>query len=128
MNRITAKINRYTRRKRGIRKSIFGSPSRPRLTVRRSSKNIYAQLIDDTSGQTICSASTIEKDGKVDAGSNCSAAKEIGTRIAAKAMDFIKKQCGSTIVLFNPFFTLFDDTPYILNADHRCVKCFYVPA
>ena len=96
MNRITAKINRYTRRKRGIRKSIFGNPSRPRLTVRRSSKNIYAQLIDDTSGQTICSASTIEKDGKVDAGSNCSAAKEIGTRIAAKA-----KEAGVSDIVFD---------------------------
>ncbi len=46
---------------------------------------MYAQIIDDTSGRTICSASTIEKEGKVDAGSNCVAAKEIGTRIATKA-------------------------------------------
>ncbi len=85
MNRITARIKRYTRRKRGVRQSIFGSPSRPRLSVTRSGKNMYAQLIDDTSGRTICSASTIEKDGKVESGSNCVAAKEIGTRIATKA-------------------------------------------
>ena len=96
MNRITSRIKRYTRRKRGIRKNIFGSPSRPRLSVTRSGKNMYAQLIDDTSGCTICSASTIEKDGKVDAGSNCVAAKEIGTRIAAKA-----KTAGVENIIFD---------------------------
>ena len=96
MNRITARIKRYTRRKRGIRKNIFGSPSRPRLSVTRSGKNMYAQLIDDTSGCTICSASTIEKDGKVDAGSNCVAAKEIGIRIAAKA-----KTAGVENIIFD---------------------------
>ncbi len=57
---------------------------------------MYAQLIDDTSGTTICSASTIEKDNKVDGGSNCGAAKEIGTRIAAKA-----KKAGVDSVIFD---------------------------
>ena len=96
MNRITARIKRYTRRKRGVRKNIFGSPSRPRLSVTRSGKNMYAQIIDDTSGTTICSASTIEKDDKVDAGSNCNAAKEIGARIATKA-----KKAGVETVIFD---------------------------
>lgn len=96
MNRITARIKRYTRRRRSVRKNIFGSPTRPRLTVSRSGKNMYAQVIDDTSGKTICSASTIEKDGKVDGGSNCSAAIEIGTRIAAKA-----KKAGVDTVIFD---------------------------
>jgi len=96
MNRITARIKRYTRRRRSVRKNIFGSPTRPRLTITRSGKNMYAQLIDDTSGNTICSASTIEKDGKVDAGSNCVAAQEIGTRIAAKA-----KKAGVESVIFD---------------------------
>jgi large subunit ribosomal protein L18 len=85
MNRITARIKRYTRRKRSVRKSIFGAPSKPRLTITRTGKNIYAQLIDDTSGCTLCSASTIEKEGKIEAGSNCAAAKSIGTRLAEKA-------------------------------------------
>ena len=85
MNRITSRIKRYTRRRHGVRKNIFGSPSRPRLTITRTGKNMYAQVIDDTSGRTICSASTIEKESKVDAGSNCAAAKEIGNRIAEKA-------------------------------------------
>ncbi len=85
MNRITSRIKRYTRRKRGVRKNVFGAPSKPRLTVTRTGKNMYAQLIDDTSGRTLCSASTIEKDGKVESGSNCTAAKAIGNRIAEKA-------------------------------------------
>ena len=57
---------------------------------------MYAQLIDDTSGRTICSASTIEKDGKVDAGNNCVAAKEIETRLASKA-----KTAGVESVVFD---------------------------
>lgn len=96
MNRITARLKRYTRRRRSVRKNIFGNPSRPRLTVTRTGKNMYAQLIDDTSGTTICSASTIEKDNKVDGGSNCGAATEIGTRIAAKA-----KKAGVDSVIFD---------------------------
>ncbi len=96
MNRITSRIKRYTRRKRGVRKSIFGSPSRPRLTITRTGKNMYAQVIDDTSGKTLCSASTIEKDAKVEAGSNCVAAKEVGIRIATKA-----KTAGVECVIFD---------------------------
>jgi len=57
---------------------------------------MYAQIIDDTSGCTICSASTIEKEGKVESGSNCVAAKEIGTRIATKA-----KTAGVENVIFD---------------------------
>ena len=96
MNRITARKKRYVRRKRGVRKDIFGNPSRPRLTVTRSCKNIYAQIIDDTSGKTLCMASTIEKDGKVGAGSNCAAAKAIGERLASKA-----KSAGIDSVVFD---------------------------
>jgi large subunit ribosomal protein L18 len=96
MNRITLKIKRYTRRKRSVRKSIFGLPTKPRLSLTRTGKNMYAQLIDDTSGRTICAASTIEKDGKIEAGSNCVAAKSIGTRIAEKA-----KSAGIETVVFD---------------------------
>ena len=96
MNRITARIKRYTRRKRSIRKNVFGAPSKPRLTVTRTGKNMYAQLIDDTSGSTLCSASTIEKDGKIEGGNNCVAAKSIGTRLAEKA-----KAVGIETVVFD---------------------------
>ena len=96
MNRITSRIKRQLRRSRSVRKRIFGVPSRPRLTITRTGKHIYAQLIDDTSSRTLCAASTIEKGGRLDSGDNRSAAKEIGTRIAEKA-----KTVGVTSVVFD---------------------------
>ena len=96
MNRITSRVKRHLRRSRSVRKRIFGVPSRPRLTITRTGKHIYAQLIDDTSSRTLCAASTIEKGGRLDSGDNCSAAKEIGIRIAEKA-----KTVGVTSVVFD---------------------------
>ena len=96
MNRITSRVKRQLRRSRSVRKRIFGVPSRPRLTITRTGKHMYAQLIDDTSSRTLCTASTIEKGGRVDTGNNCSAAKEIGNRIAEKA-----KSAGVSSVVFD---------------------------
>ena len=96
MNRITLKLKRHKRRRRTVRKRIFGLPTCPRLTVTRSGKNIYAQLIDDTTGRTICSASTIQKDERLKHGGNCAAAKEIGTKLAEKA-----KSVGVEQVVFD---------------------------
>lgn len=53
------KIERRLRRKRRVRKKIFGTPERPRLSVYRSLKHIYAQIIDDTIGHTLVSASSL---------------------------------------------------------------------
>lgn len=75
---------RQLRRKRRVRRRIFGTPDRPRLSVSRSNKHISAQLIDDLSGKTLCSAGSLAKGEKV-AGGNCSAAKKIGQAIAEKA-------------------------------------------
>lgn len=69
---------------RSIRAKISGTPERPRLTVYRSLKNIFVQIIDDTTGRTLVSASTIEKDNKI-ANANLETAKIIGKRIAEKA-------------------------------------------
>ena len=52
------------KRKKRIRKSIFGTQERPRLSIFRSAKHIYAQIIDDTTGHTLASASTLEKVAK----------------------------------------------------------------
>ena len=52
----------YLKRKFRIRRKVHGTPQRPRLTVFRSAKHIYAQIIDDESGKTIASASSIEKE------------------------------------------------------------------
>lgn len=53
--------SRRQRRKRTIRNNVLGTPTRPRLSVFRSSKHIYAQVIDDMSGHTLVSASSLEK-------------------------------------------------------------------
>ncbi|BAK81771.1 50S ribosomal protein L18 [Candidatus Arthromitus sp. SFB-rat-Yit] len=83
------KYNKNVKRKRRhikIRKKLSGTPSLPRLCVFRSSKNIYAQLIDDINGNTIVSASTLDKDFN-GVGSNKEAARIVGRNIAKKALD-----------------------------------------
>jgi large subunit ribosomal protein L18 len=61
-------------------------PNRPRLTVFRSSKHIYAQVIDDLSGKTLASASTTEKASAESSGGNTAAATEVGKRLAERAV------------------------------------------
>jgi len=76
--RRTAKVRRNVRRAGG---------GRARLSVFRSSKHIYAQVIDDTKGETVVSASSIEKDmrGRLKTGANIAAAKEVGKLLAERA-------------------------------------------
>jgi len=82
------------RRKTSIRKRVFGSTEKPRLSVYRSSKHIYAQVIDDYSGKTLVSASTVQE--KVATGGNVDAAKAVGIKIAEKA-----KAAGIEAVAFD---------------------------
>jgi large subunit ribosomal protein L18 len=70
-----------------IRKKISGSGERPRLAVFRSLNHIYAQVIDDASGQTLASASTTEADFKGKSGGNVESAKAVGKLIAERAKD-----------------------------------------
>ncbi len=81
----TIKTSRRLRIKRGIRIKITGTAEQPRLSVFRSNKGIYAQIIDDNTGKTLISASTLAKDF-----SNTSAkieqAKEVGKMLAVKAV------------------------------------------
>lgn len=79
-----------------IRKKVRGDESRPRLAIFRSVNHIYAQLINDDKGVTICSASTVEKGAGVGAGGNIDAAKAIGRLIAERA-----KGKGVTQVVFD---------------------------
>lgn len=74
------------RRHRRVRGKISGTADRPRLNVFRSSAHIYAQLIDDIAGVTLCSASSVEKDFSA-AGGNKEGAKEVGKIIAKRAQD-----------------------------------------
>ncbi len=70
-----------------IRKAISGTPEMPRLSVKKSNKNIYAQIIDDVSGSTIVAASSMDKDLGVEHGGNVEAAKIVGAEIAKRAAD-----------------------------------------
>ena len=86
------------RRTNRVRKKVRGDAARPRLSINRSNKHLYCQLIDDDAGRTICSASTRDKSlaGKVSYGGNCDAAKVIGTALAERA-----KEAGITEVKFD---------------------------
>lgn len=75
---------RLERHKR-IRKSLSGTTDRPRLNVFRSNANITAQIIDDTKGITLVSASSLEKELNIKNGGNVEAAKIIGAEIAKRA-------------------------------------------
>ena len=79
------KLERDRRHKR-VRTKVSGTAERPRLCVFRSNANLYAQIIDDVAGNTIVSASTLDKEVKTKH-SNKEAAKEVGTLIAKKATE-----------------------------------------
>ena len=76
-----ARIKRHKR----VRAKISGTPETPRLDVFRSNANIYAQVIDDVNGVTLCSASSMSKDFEGNGG-NVEAAKKIGSKIAERAL------------------------------------------
>ncbi len=79
------KMERQRRHMR-VRRKISGTAERPRLCVYRSNSNIYAQIIDDVAGNTLVSASTLDKEIKTKY-ANKEAAKEVGTLIAKRAAD-----------------------------------------
>ncbi len=84
-NRAEARL----RRKRRVRKKIKGTPERPRLCVFRSSKHIYAQIIDDTTSSTLVEASSLSKELREKVGKNTSnkkGAEIVGKEIAARAL------------------------------------------
>ncbi|MBS1542173.1 MAG: 50S ribosomal protein L18 [Bacteroidetes bacterium] len=81
---IKKKVIRRERIKRGIRKHVEGTADRPRLSVFRSNKAIYAQLIDDAKGVTIAAASSLELDKN--AKLNVETSKSVGKKVAEKAV------------------------------------------
>lgn len=89
-----ARLKRHMR----VRKKISGTTERPRLSVFRSAKHIYAQLIDDVSGTTLASASTLDKElsGQVENGGNVEAARKVGELIAKRS-----KEKGYEVVVFD---------------------------
>ena len=95
INKVSRNQMRIIRHAR-VRSKVFGTSEVPRLCVFRSNKEIYAQIIDDESRTTICSASSLEKDLKIKNGSNVEAAKVVGKSIAEKA-----KKAKITKVVFD---------------------------
>ncbi len=92
-----AKLSLFEKRRRRVRTSLFAKRGlRPRLTIHRSGKHIYAQVIDDSAGKTLVAASTLEKDARAKTGATVDAATAIGKTIAERA-----KKAGVTKVVFD---------------------------
>ena len=91
---IAVKLQGRDRRHRRVRKKVNGAPERPRLSVFRSNRHIYAQVIDDVSGRTVAAASTMEKDVRGGSTATVDAAKAVGQRLAERA----KAQGVETVV------------------------------
>ncbi len=87
--------SRLRRQARG-RKKIFGTTERPRLVVTRSARHIVAQVIDDTVGRTLASASTMEADLRAASGDKSAKAKQVGALVAERA-----KKAGVETVVFD---------------------------
>lgn len=92
VNRNEVRLARHAR----VRNKVSGTPETPRLNVFRSNNNIFAQIIDDTKGVTLVSASSIDKELKLKNGGNVEAAEQVGKLIAERA-----KKAKITNVVFD---------------------------
>ena len=92
-----AKLSLFERRRQRVRTSLRKrGGERPRLSVHRSGRHIYAQVIVDADGRTVASASTLEKDVRGSSGATMASAEDVGRRIAERA-----KAAGVTRVVFD---------------------------
>ena len=92
-----AKLSLFDRRRQRVRTSLRKrGAERPRLSVHRSGRHIYAQVIDDGASRTVASASTLEKDARDKTGATIASAQEVGRRIAERA-----RAAGVTRVVFD---------------------------
>ncbi len=89
---MNSKVNARRKIHYRIRKRVSGTSSKPRLSVFRSNKDIYVQLIDDVNGATLVSASSREKDIAAQKGAKIDSSKMVGEAIARKAVDLGIKQ------------------------------------
>ena len=89
MGKTSPRLVSRLKRKKRIRKNIFGTQERPRLSVFRSTKHIYAQIVDDTKGSTLVSASTLDKEFKESKqeGKKAQLARSVGSLIGKRALD-----------------------------------------
>ena len=90
-------LSQFEKRRRRVRSALRARGGlRPRLSVHRSGRHIYAQIIDDAAGKTVAAASTLEKDARATTGANVDAAVSVGKRVAERA-----KAAGVTTVVFD---------------------------
>ena len=94
--RTAARVASQKRRHVRVRKKVEGSSARPRLAVTRSSKNIFAQLIDDVAGNTLASASTLDESIRGAEGDKSAKARRVGALLAERAT-----QAGITAAVFD---------------------------
>ena len=85
MDSLKKKNAQHARRKRRVRGKVSGSAERPRLCVTRSNKHIYAQIIDDVAGKTICSASSLDAEFKGKLTANKEGAQKVGKLVGERA-------------------------------------------
>jgi large subunit ribosomal protein L18 len=90
--KVKARLHRHRR----VRKKVRGTAARPRLSVFRSSRHVYAQLIDDVHGHTLVAASTMEAGARTGSTANVDAAKAVGQRLGERA-----KAAGIEQVVFD---------------------------
>ena len=90
-------LSLFERRRRRVRSSLKArSGNRPRMSIHRSGRHIYVQVIDDAAGRTLASASTLDKDIRGKSGATVDAAVEVGKRVAERA-----KAAGVSAVVFD---------------------------
>jgi large subunit ribosomal protein L18 len=94
--RTAATTRARARRHLRVRKKVTGSTARPRLVVNRSARHIFAQIVDDTAGRTLASASTLDPTIRVVEGDKTAKAKLVGALLAERA-----KSAGITAVVFD---------------------------
>ena len=106
-----AKLSLFDRRRRRVRTALRArATGKPRLSVHRSGKHIYAQVIDDAAGKTIVAASTLDKDLKGKAGATRDGAAEVGKALAERA-----KKAGVSAVVF-------DRGGFLFHASRGCCQ------
>ncbi len=92
-----AKLTLFDRRRQRVRSSLRKrAGERPRLSIHRSGRHIYAQVIDDAGGRTVASASTLDKELKGKTGATVAGAQEVGKKLAERA-----RAAGITRVVFD---------------------------
>ena len=94
--RLSARSAAQAKRHLRVRKKVTGSPQRPRLVVNRSARHMFAQLVDDTAGRTLASASSLDADIRGGDGDKTAKARQVGELLARRAAE-----AGITTVVFD---------------------------